>query len=62
MRVIGIDPGQATGIAVYENGKLIAIYTVTADQLDNWLAQNPPQLVIFEDSRGTGKTFTSERT
>lgn len=61
MQVVGIDPGQATGLAVYENGKLIALYTVPADQLEGWLAKNPPQLVIFEDSRGTGKTFTAAK-
>lgn len=61
MTVVGIDPGQATGVAAYRNGKLIALYTLDSDQLENWIAQNPPQLVIFEDSRGTGKTFTAAK-
>lgn len=61
MSVVGIDPGEATGLAVYDKGKLIALHTVKPGQLENWLAQNSPGLVIFEDSRGTGKTFTAAK-
>lgn len=61
MSVVGIDPGQATGLAVYDKGKLIELHTVTPDELENWLAKNQPQVVIFEDSRGTGKTFTAAK-
>lgn len=61
MSVVGIDPGQATGLAVYDKGKLICMYTVSADELEPWLAQNPPHLVIFEDSRKTSKTFTAAK-
>lgn len=61
MRVIGIDPGQATGVAVYENGKLAQLYTLSPDTIENWLTENTVDLLIFEDSRGTGKTFTAAK-
>ncbi|WP_222864862.1 hypothetical protein [Comamonas sp. Z1] len=61
MSIVGIDPGQSTGLAVYEKGKLHWLHTVSADRLEQWLAQHPAQLVIFEDSRKTSKTFTAAK-
>lgn len=61
MTVVGIDPGQATGVAVYGKGKLLELETLSPDLLEAWLEKNRPGLVIFEDSRGTGKTFTAAK-
>ena len=61
MIVIGIDPGQSTGVAMFDKGKLQHLGTLTPDQLEPWLSQHRPALVIFEDSRKTGKTFTAAK-
>ena len=55
MRVIGIDPGLQTGIAVYHGGKLIELRTVTplellTDELEHAACLRPCR-VVFEDSR-----------
>lgn len=57
--VVGIDPGQSTGVAVYLAGKLVSLQTLAPDQLEAWLEQNRPGVVFFEDSRKTSKTFTA---
>lgn len=59
MSVVGIDPGQHTGLAIYEKGKLMDLQTVSPDRLQASLAEMAPTLVIFEDSRKTSKTFTA---
>lgn len=61
MSVVGIDPGQATGLAVYDKGKLIELHTVTPDELEAWLVERRPGLVIFENSRMTRNTFTASK-
>lgn len=55
MRVIGIDPGLHTGIAVFHGGKLIELRTCTpmellTDELEHAACFRPCRLV-FEDSR-----------
>lgn len=53
MRVIGIDPGVNTGMAVYEDGELVLLNTVEPHEIP-WLlyqAQKNPLFVAFEDSR-----------
>lgn len=59
LTVVGIDPGQSTGVAVYLAGKLVSLQTLAPDQLEAWLEQNRPGVVFFEDSRKTSKTFTA---
>lgn len=51
MTVIGIDPGDTTGLAVYEMGKLVAIATVKPFMLFPFLAAYPDAVLVFEDSR-----------
>jgi hypothetical protein len=63
--VLGIDPGQSTGLAVYANGILKALATVSADTLPDWIAQSAmnglkPGLIAFEDSRLTSHVFAAK--
>ncbi len=53
MRVIGIDPGVNTGMAVYEDGELALLHTVQPHQIPLLLSQYQiePLFVAFEDSR-----------
>lgn len=53
MRVVGIDPGVNTGIAVYEDGDLISLQTIEPYQIEWHLSQYQfePLFVAFEDSR-----------
>ena len=53
MRVIGIDPGVNTGIAVYEDGELHLLQTIEPHQIAWYFSQYQvePLFVVFEDSR-----------
>jgi len=55
---IGIDPGQRTGIAVYRDGALCELRTVSPDQLKQVLVEVRPCMVVFEDSRGQSAVFS----
>ena len=53
MRVIGIDPGLNTGIAIYEDGKLTELLTIEPINLADIFSHysGEPLFVVFEDSR-----------
>lgn len=53
MRVIGLDPGVNTGMAVYEDGELVSLQTIEPHQIEWHLSQYQfqPLFVVFEDSR-----------
>ena len=53
MRVIGIDPGVNTGMAVYEDGELVSLQTIEPHQIGLILSQYQvqPLFLVFEDSR-----------
>lgn len=55
--IIGIDPGQRTGVAVYRDGALIELRTVSPDQIAGVLEELAPELVVFEDSRKQSAVF-----
>lgn len=55
--IIGIDPGQRTGIAVYRDGALCELRTLSPDQLESVLADLAPALVVLEDSRQQSAVF-----
>ena len=55
--VIGIDPGRHTGIATYQDGKLIALDTISPLGLER--AIEPADRVVFEDSRLISFMFTT---
>jgi hypothetical protein len=51
MIVIGIDPGQQTGFAQYEDGKLTRLWTFKPLQAIAYLQMQDEGLFIMEDSR-----------
>lgn len=53
MRVIGIDPGLNTGIAIYEDGKLTELLTIEPINLADIFSHysGEPLFIAFEDSR-----------
>lgn len=55
--LIGIDPGQNTGIAYFTDGKLSKLETVAPHQLREVISG--ASRVIFEDSRLTSFMFTT---
>lgn len=55
--VIGIDPGKNTGIATYQDGKLIRLETISPFGLER--AIEPADRIIFEDSRLISFMFTT---
>jgi len=51
-KIIGIDPGKKTGIAIFIDGKLNKLLTTTPFELMvSFLPEEKPGLVVFEDSR-----------
>lgn len=55
--VIGIDPGQNTGVATFQNGTLHSLQTIAPHQLQEVIAG--AGRVIFEDSRLISFMFTT---
>lgn len=49
--VIGIDPGENTGIALIQDGALVGLGTATPTDLADFLAAHRPSRVVYEDSR-----------
>lgn len=59
--VMGIDPGEHTGIALYEAGQLKALSEVQPEDIQQTLADHAHMvaLVVFEDSRLESAVWTS---
>ncbi|MGL4490889.1 MAG: hypothetical protein ACRCU5_15725 [Rhizobiaceae bacterium] len=55
MRIIGIDPGQNTGVAIFDGGKLVELLTIEPADLgmviSGFSIDGAPDRVVFEDSR-----------
>ncbi len=51
MIVMGIDPGQATGAALYRDGELRALRTVAPVEIQALIREVVPDMVVYEDSR-----------
>lgn len=60
-KVIGIDPGVQTGVAIYEGGALVRLATVEAHDYYTLLQSERPGLVIVEDSRLQSHVFTAPK-
>lgn len=58
MKVIGIDPGAKTGIAIYRNGLLRELATLPPEQIEVWVLHVNPALVVYEDSRRQSAVFS----
>ena len=57
--IIGIDPGQSTGIAVFSKGVIWKLETIEPHQIAEYIKAAKPSRVIFEDSRLTSHNFTT---
>ena len=57
--IIGIDPGQNTGIAVFKDGILWKLQTIEPHQIASYLLNALPRRVAFEDSRLISHSFTT---
>ena len=57
--IVGIDPGQSTGIATYTDGKLTSLKTIRPHQMRDAIAESGANMVVFEDSRLTSFMFTT---
>ena len=51
MIVMGIDPGQSTGLAIYHAGQLAGLETIRPHEIERTLRTLLPARVVFEDSR-----------
>jgi len=49
--IMGIDPGQSTGIAILRGGVVAELKTVRPDDLAALICDLRPRLVVYEDSR-----------
>lgn len=58
MKVLGIDPGASTGLALFQNGKLISLSTIAPWHIPEVIRAMNAR-VIFEDSRLTSFMFTT---
>lgn len=62
MNVIGIDPGQHTGVAYFEAGKLVRLDTIAPWDMPTMLRNaTGPLRVVFEDSRLQSHTWTVQK-
>ena len=59
--VMGIDPGEQTGCALYRGGILSELFTVTPAQYGAVLAGYKPDLLVMEDSRLQSHVFTGPK-
>ena len=58
MLIVGIDPGQNTGIAVFDQGKLTQLLTVRPLGMVHLLHKLAPSMVVYEDSRLQSHAWT----
>lgn len=58
-RVLGIDPGQKNGIALYEDGRLVDLVTIDPLSLNGTILEVAPHLLVYEDSRLQSYTWTA---
>lgn len=57
--ILGIDPGSQTGVATFENGKLVSLRTLEPIQIQDMLRRVMPGRVVFEDSRLQSRAWTA---
>lgn len=57
--VLGIDPGASTGAAIYTDGTLSRLVTISPDKLARFIGGLMPDRVVFEDSRLQSHAWTT---
>ena len=60
MIVLGIDPGQSTGLAIFKDGRLASLETLVPVDVPARIASlaQSADMVVFEDSRLQSHTWT----
>lgn len=59
MILLGIDPGQHTGLAIFDCGRLAELRTIAPVEIDRAITSIMPGLVVFEDSRLQSHLWTT---
>ena len=59
MILLGIDPGQHTGLAIFDGGRLAELRTITPVEIDRAITSIMPGRVVFEDSRLQSHLWTT---
>jgi hypothetical protein len=49
--VLGIDPGANTGVALFVDGRLTGLATISPVEIARLIQERQPRRVVFEDSR-----------
>lgn len=62
MIVTGIDPGESTGFAEYDDGKLVRLWTFKPLQAIAYLQMKEEGLFVMEDSRKQTTSFHDLKT
>lgn len=60
MKVIGLDPGAVTGIAIYEDGRLSKLLDAGPLESFDLIKKLKPDLLVFEDSRAQGAIWSGK--
>ena len=61
MIILGIDPGQSTGVATFVDGKLVKLETIQPHRLPELIRLSDAKRVIFEDSRLQSYLFSGHK-
>lgn len=61
MLILGIDPGQNTGVATFTGGKLLKLHTIEPHHLPELIRLTGTKRVIFEDSRLQSHLFSGHK-
>jgi len=61
MIILGIDPGQHTGVATFVDGALTSLETIPPHHLERLMSERNPARVIFEDSRLQSHIFSAHK-
>ncbi len=59
MILLGIDPGQNTGLAIFDGGRLAELRTIAPVEIDRAITSIMPGRVVFEDSRLQSHLWTT---
>ena len=59
MILLGIDPGQNTGLAIFDGGRLAELRTIAPVEIDRAITSIMPGRVVFEDSRLQSHVWTT---
>ncbi len=59
-RILGVDPGKKTGLALILDGQLVDLRTTSPENIAQAISEAAPDCVVFEDSRLTSAVFARD--